>query len=180
VALLSDEDGIQTPDFRVTHTDGRLRLVTWNEWMPYAETAAWAHHLLTETKVATVVAELTILRVENKPKELIVTELANPGRDDFRDAIIEWAQPLHYGRVWLGVDVIELGPLDDRWDRLVRTACESCRTVWSQNSPSFWARFREEGSWPSVCPLCGGLHPQYVVQPDPVPVQLQLPGIEAA
>jgi hypothetical protein len=178
VALLSDEDGIKHPDFRATYTDGRLCLVTWNPWMPYAD-APFARHLLIGTRVATVVCELTILRVEDEPKELIVTELANPGREDFRDAIVDWARLLHYGRVWLGFDLIELGPLDDRWDRTVTTACSCCRTVWSMDTFGFWGASRDAGAWPSVCRLCGALLPQWTVQPDPEPAQLRLPGIDA-
>ena len=42
-----------------------------------------------------------------------------------------------------------------------RVTCPTCGADWAEGGYHFWAHLRSVGSFPSSCPACGGLLPQW-------------------
>lgn len=113
--------------------------------------------------------------------ELVATVPANAPRIDraARARLAEWAALVGYRRLWLPGEVVEL----DEGAPVGRTAtvrCPTCTSRWSDGSPRFWERVREMGHFPGYCCACGGVLPEWTVEPEDGPAPLPRSGRRAA
>jgi hypothetical protein len=146
------------PTCRATIRDGA---VTLNRWTP-----GLCMHGPEPAGFRTIAAALADLRVRDD-RELMVTPAPSaPSSAEAEEALLSWAPPVGYRRVWLPGRVVECdGALAP-----IATAVSDCRTCgahWEDGTIAFWARVREVGWCPGTCLACGGSLPEWSVDGDP-------------
>jgi hypothetical protein len=94
-------------------------------------------------------------------EELVATVPPNapPIRRAARRVLSEWAALVGYDRLWLPDRVVELDPPPPVGTAAVR--CPTCTSVWTDDSPRFWATVRRNGHFPGYCPACSGSLPEW-------------------
>lgn len=150
----------EVPDFRLTRRrDGHLRVIDWGPWLT---TSGPLNTLLdARGRAGVLIADLTVLRADDGTAlELIVHVRCGDPREH-RDALLTWAQTVGYRRVWLGDEVIELGPTPGG---RAATKCTGCRARLVDSGTAFWSFVRAQGAFPSTCTLCGGDLPQWTAE----------------
>jgi hypothetical protein len=160
---MNDPDAYSEPDFRATIVRGELTIVGWHSHLM----GSWGPtntHLRNRDRAGIGIADLTVIREPDQQLELIVKFLCGGNRAEVRDAIVDWAASLGYGRVWLPDDVIELDGAELAAAERASTRCRTCRTRWEDDDPDFWLTARRWGIFPLACPLCGGDLPQWAVE----------------
>jgi hypothetical protein len=145
------------PDYRASFRDGALTLVPYALWL--ANDFGFAGNVFRET-VDVVVADFEIHRGHNG-LELIVSTLTGASYETFRAAVIAFAGGLGYRRVWMAGEVIELIQGRQLSAIGVETACQTCGTTFREHNLSFILNCRQQGAWPTGCPLCGSVLPQW-------------------
>jgi hypothetical protein len=139
------------PDYRGIFRDDALTLIRHLDWMPSAY--GFARTTIRENASATL-ADFEILR-GGDALELVVTQLTTTTGDGFRNAVIGFAQPLGYRRVWMGHEVIELDPFVEAGDTIASTTCGACQSVFAEDAPEFMLKARQLGVFPPLCPIDG-------------------------
>jgi hypothetical protein len=155
-----ETEGLSAPAFRATMEGARLTLVP-ARWVTLGARAV-REALSRGTRPGVAVVDLC---VDQKAgwRELVVRPLT--GLDPQAEKVLlRWAAAVGYRRTWLPGRVIELadGPPE------VQTAtvtCPTCGALWRDEAPDFWADVWSYGGFPSRCQLCGGLMPQWKVEP---------------
>lgn len=151
------------PDFRATIVRGRLTLVGWHRGL-MRPGGPCAKHFRQRGRAGVVVADIRVLRDED-PWELVVEVLSGELDDDAREAIVDWAGVLGYGRVWLPDLVVEPEADPSLLGGRAGARCPSCRSRWENDAWDFWQTVRGWGHFPLACPLCGTDLPQWTVAP---------------
>lgn len=147
---------MQSPDFRLTISRGRVRLAAWAPWLLDGD------RLGDHPGIALV--DFTILRDdEQEPADEAIAAFLIGDRPAARRTLVAWATAVGYQRLWLPDAVVGLEP--DVGSR-VATACPVCKAHFSEESPDFWLMVRSLGCFPLECLVCGADLPQWrLVEP---------------
>jgi hypothetical protein len=113
--------------------------------------------------------------------ELVVTVPANAPRIDraARARLAEWAALVGYRRLWLPDEVLALDEVVPA-GRTATVRCPTCTSRWADGSPRFWEHVRELRHFPGYCCACGGVLPEWTVEPDGDPPALPRAGRQPA
>ena len=155
------EETLQYPWARATIAGDTITL---NPWAPHLARGGPLGMVL-ERLDGVVLADL-FTNGDEEDEELLVRFVSPaPPSDDAIDTLLGWAQTVNYRRVWLPdrvVDLVASGALGT-----AEVRCPTCRLVWRDRSPEFWAAVHAAGAFPSMCVACGGSLPEWgVVRPD--------------
>jgi hypothetical protein len=149
------------PDYRGVFANGHLTLVPYCTRMPTRRGPAAKH--FADCSGRAVIADFEIVRGSGPP-ELVVTEITLPGNERFRNAVVEFAERLGYGRVWLALEVIDLDAtfpvLEGLWTR-----CTACLTEWTEHDVEVVLDARRAGLFRPYCRLDGHPVPQPTLLP---------------
>lgn len=155
-AELDDDTGLEhEPFLRATIAGGELTLNP-----PLSGTITGGPAAMTFARLRDVT--LVDLRHAGEQDEELVASVppnAPPVDRAARRVLAEWAALVGYRRLWLPERVVELDPPPPVGEATVR--CPTCRSVWADDSPGFWAMVRRNGHFPGYCPACGGSLPEW-------------------
>jgi hypothetical protein len=152
----------KSPTYRATIRNGRLTVTGWAPWL--ARGGPLGSLLRARERADVAIADLTI-HGEDDEELSVRFHAAGRMREEAERVLLEWASRVGYRRVWLPDRMIEIEPAPEQ----IGTAsvrCPTCRAQWADSGPDFWLSVREQGAFPSWCPLCGCELPQWTVSTD--------------
>ena len=149
------------PHFRATIRKGRLRL---HDWTPFLFSGGPSREFFRSRRDEGVsIADIRRWRNEDGASELSVEFLSGGGRRrPAAERVIErWARLAGYSRLWFPERVVELDADGPAEVATVEVRCPTCRACWNDGDADFWHTVRRSGSFPRICPVCGGELPQW-------------------
>jgi len=120
-------------------------------------------HLEQPVNSGLALADLTTDPRTDGRKDLIVAPHGEVS-ENAQEVLVRWAEAVGYRRVWLPDRVVDLDfpPL-----YVAEVTCPTCGFHQRGEGIEFWASIRDRGSFPGMCELCGGILPQWHVEPVP-------------
>jgi hypothetical protein len=147
----------EPPRFRATIAGDRLTVTEWNPSL--CSHGPMQDFLRQREEDGVAIADLTEIRDDNG-RELIVNFVAAGGDLGHAEELItRWATSVGHRRIWFPSAVVDVDRTGTSGTSAVR--CPTCRQTWIDGQPEFWLLVREMGVFPTSCPVCGGLLPQW-------------------
>ena len=135
--------------------------VVLNTWTPtLAQGGPVGNHFRERAAAGVAIADVTLTRSAGGELEGIVRFLTHGDQDDAEQTLIAWARLAGQGRIWLEDRVVETG-VELPEAGVLGVTCVTCGARWEEHNHEFHTYVRSQGVFPSVCPLCGGVLPQW-------------------
>lgn len=146
------------PDFRATVVDGEVTLARWRAGL--LGQGVLGDVVAARARDGISVADLSIMPTSDG-SDVSVSFLAVADETAARQALTTWAGCAGHRRVWFQDEVVDARPPLALGAAVVR--CPTCESRWLEEDSRFWALVLRRGTFPTSCPVCGGMLPQWRV-----------------
>lgn len=138
--------------------------VVLNDWTPTLATRGpVGNHFRQCAAAGVAIADVTLTRSAGGELESIVRFLTHGDQANVEDTLIAWARLAGHRRIWLEDRVVETG-VELPEAGVLGVTCATCAARWEEHHHEFHTFVRSQGIFPSVCPLCGGVLPQWSLE----------------
>ncbi len=150
-------------DFRATVVGRTLTLAQWHPGLAHVGSKT---KTLREREGAGVVIANLFINGEAPAREVLVS--APTGMrisETATEVLADWAQATGYARIWFDHEVHDFQS-ELAYLGAAHVTCPTCGTAWTEGGFGFWASVRSIGSFPTSCPACAALLPQWRIAED--------------